>query len=220
MGVNPLFFKPPRSTRNWASRTVLGERIWVDRDELGSRRSRVLLARPLAARQCLLGNRARLPRLRAGRPEPARDRRRPSDHPRRQGLVSRSRLAAVRGDEGPQGRVRVLGLLEERLALAPVGRDLVDDPLALDQVERVEALAELAGLRVAQVDTVADPQLVGGRAGDRGLDLPRTLITVEAKPAWQVGIGEAVPRLRLPRPGSRRRAASRPRRPGGGRPRD
>ena len=34
MFVNPLFFKPPRSTRNWASRTVLGERIWVDRDEV------------------------------------------------------------------------------------------------------------------------------------------------------------------------------------------
>ena len=35
--------------------------------------------------------------------------------------------------------------------------------LALDQVERVEALAELAGLGVAQVDAVADPQRAGGR---------------------------------------------------------
>ena len=34
MYANPLFFKPPRSTRNWASRAVLGERIWVDRDKL------------------------------------------------------------------------------------------------------------------------------------------------------------------------------------------
>ena len=34
MFVNPLFFRPPQSTRNWASRTVLGERIWVDRDEV------------------------------------------------------------------------------------------------------------------------------------------------------------------------------------------
>ena len=29
--VNPLFFAPPRSTRNWASKGVLGERIWSER---------------------------------------------------------------------------------------------------------------------------------------------------------------------------------------------
>ena len=34
MFVNPLLFKAPASTRNWASRTVLGERIWVDRDKI------------------------------------------------------------------------------------------------------------------------------------------------------------------------------------------
>ncbi len=34
MFVNPLLFKAPKSTRNWASRAVLGERIWVDRDKL------------------------------------------------------------------------------------------------------------------------------------------------------------------------------------------
>jgi hypothetical protein len=34
MFVNPLFFKAPKSTRNWASRTVLGERIWVDRNQI------------------------------------------------------------------------------------------------------------------------------------------------------------------------------------------
>ena len=34
MFVNPLFFNAPESTRNWASRAVLGERIWVDRDEI------------------------------------------------------------------------------------------------------------------------------------------------------------------------------------------
>ena len=32
MFVNPKFFGPPKSTRNWASRSVLGERIWVDAD--------------------------------------------------------------------------------------------------------------------------------------------------------------------------------------------
>lgn len=30
--ANPLFFKPPRSTKNWASKAVFGERIWVDQD--------------------------------------------------------------------------------------------------------------------------------------------------------------------------------------------
>jgi hypothetical protein len=30
--VNPLFFGPPRSTRNWASKGVLGERIWTERE--------------------------------------------------------------------------------------------------------------------------------------------------------------------------------------------
>ena len=31
MMVNPLLFPPPRSTRNWASRGVFGERIWTER---------------------------------------------------------------------------------------------------------------------------------------------------------------------------------------------
>jgi uncharacterized protein DUF6653 len=42
--LNPLFFDDPRSTRNWASRGVLGERIWADRDAVdvpGQFRSRV-----------------------------------------------------------------------------------------------------------------------------------------------------------------------------------
>lgn len=34
MFVNPLLFSEPKSTRNWASRGVLGERIWVDRDKV------------------------------------------------------------------------------------------------------------------------------------------------------------------------------------------
>ena len=32
MVVNPLLFREPRSTRNWASQGVLGERIYADRD--------------------------------------------------------------------------------------------------------------------------------------------------------------------------------------------
>lgn len=34
MFVNPLLFGVPKSTRNWASRAVLGERIWVDRNKI------------------------------------------------------------------------------------------------------------------------------------------------------------------------------------------
>jgi len=30
--LNPRFFPPPRSTRNWASKGVLGERVWLARD--------------------------------------------------------------------------------------------------------------------------------------------------------------------------------------------
>jgi hypothetical protein len=44
LGVNPLAFGPPRSTRNWASKSVFGERIWVEheRSELPAQfRSRV-----------------------------------------------------------------------------------------------------------------------------------------------------------------------------------
>lgn len=32
MAVNPLFFRPPKSTDNWASKSVLGERIWTESD--------------------------------------------------------------------------------------------------------------------------------------------------------------------------------------------
>jgi peptidoglycan/xylan/chitin deacetylase (PgdA/CDA1 family) len=42
--ANPLFFRPPRSTKNWASKGVLGERIWVnhDRSELPDQFNSVL----------------------------------------------------------------------------------------------------------------------------------------------------------------------------------
>ena len=32
LAVNPLFFSAPRSTRNWASKGVLGERVWTEGD--------------------------------------------------------------------------------------------------------------------------------------------------------------------------------------------
>lgn len=32
MAINPVFFQPPRSTRNWASQSVLGERVFLEAD--------------------------------------------------------------------------------------------------------------------------------------------------------------------------------------------
>jgi len=34
MVVNPMLFPKPRSTKNWASKGVLGERIWADRTKV------------------------------------------------------------------------------------------------------------------------------------------------------------------------------------------
>jgi hypothetical protein len=34
MVINPMLFHRPRSTRNWASKAVFGERIWADRNEV------------------------------------------------------------------------------------------------------------------------------------------------------------------------------------------
>jgi len=34
MFLNPIFFKKPRSTKNWASKSVLGERVYLNRDNV------------------------------------------------------------------------------------------------------------------------------------------------------------------------------------------
>ncbi|GAB5557932.1 MAG: hypothetical protein SchgKO_21450 [Schleiferiaceae bacterium] len=34
MFLNPVFFKKPKSTKNWASRSVMGERVYINRDEV------------------------------------------------------------------------------------------------------------------------------------------------------------------------------------------
>ena len=34
MFLNPVAFKPPKSTRNWASKAVLGERVWSNRRDI------------------------------------------------------------------------------------------------------------------------------------------------------------------------------------------
>jgi hypothetical protein len=50
LAINPLLFAKPRSTRHWASKAVLGERIWTESDrsrlptEFRSRATNVALA--------------------------------------------------------------------------------------------------------------------------------------------------------------------------------
>ena len=34
MIINPVFFNKARSTNNWASKSVLGERVWANRDKI------------------------------------------------------------------------------------------------------------------------------------------------------------------------------------------
>ncbi|MFC4891577.1 DUF6653 family protein [Pseudofrancisella aestuarii] len=34
MFLNPVFFSKPRSTKNWASKSVLGERVYLNRDRI------------------------------------------------------------------------------------------------------------------------------------------------------------------------------------------
>lgn len=34
MFLNPVFFNKARSTKNWASKAVLGERVWMNRDKI------------------------------------------------------------------------------------------------------------------------------------------------------------------------------------------
>lgn len=34
MVANPIVFRKPRSTKNWASKSVLGERVWQNRDKI------------------------------------------------------------------------------------------------------------------------------------------------------------------------------------------
>jgi hypothetical protein len=34
MFFNSVFFKKPKSTKNWASKSVLGERVFLDRDQI------------------------------------------------------------------------------------------------------------------------------------------------------------------------------------------
>jgi hypothetical protein len=107
--VNPVFFRPPRSTKNWASKAVFGERIWVERDrsELPDQFRSVV---PTAA-SGYPADRPGPARLRAGRTEGHPHCRRGTHRPRRKAVVPRSNGAAVRGNENPRHRVRPSGVL-------------------------------------------------------------------------------------------------------------
>src|SRR5947209_18801441 len=61
--------------------------------------------------------------------------------------------------------------LEERPALAPVGGHRLDDVVAGEQVQRVEMLAQLPGLGVAEPYPVADAQPVRAGTDQRRLYL-------------------------------------------------
>ncbi len=84
------------------------------------------------------------------------------------------------------------GALQKRLALASIRRHRLHDLLAAHEVQLVEALAQLARLRVAHPHAVADPQLRGGPAVQRRLDLAGALLAVELQPFREVRRGQPV----------------------------
>src|SRR5215813_2240155 len=102
--------------------------------------------------------------------------------------------AAAPGSPGQGRRTRVPGRVartsEERLAFAPVRERRRGDRVALDQVQLVESLAQLAGLRVPEPDQVADPQPVCGGAENGCLHLARSLVAVQPQSGRQVRAGE------------------------------
>ena len=91
-------------------------------------------------------------------------------------------------------RGRIVGAAGRRSQKAPslaaVGRHLLDDPLAFEQVQAGEALAQLAGLGVAHVHAVADRERVGGGSEQRRLYLPGALLAVQRSPLGRCGVGK------------------------------
>src|SRR5919204_2123142 len=73
----------------------------------------------------------------------------PSETPTPTGCWAEARESGAGREAAPGGRRS-----EKGPTVAAVGRDLVDDPIAGDEIERLEALAELARLRVAHIDAV------------------------------------------------------------------
>ncbi len=102
--------------------------------------------------------------------------------------------------------------LEEGSSLAAVGGDDVDDLLAFDQVQGVEALAELARLGVAHVDAVADLEVARRQRRSSGVcTSPAPSSGSSSSPGGSQGDGERGRHRRCRRRGSRRRARSRSR---------
>src|SRR4029077_15497355 len=120
------------------------------------------------------------------RPRARPRRRRPREASARATPPPRARRAstacgrAARGARSPRAarpagrarRARSRARSQEAAALTAVRRDLLDDAVALEQVHASEALAQLAGLRVSHVHTIADLELVRGSAEQRRLHLP------------------------------------------------
>ena len=78
---------------------------------------------------------------------------------------------------------------QERAALAAVGRHLVDHAVALQQQQRVEPLAQLARLGVAQVDAVAGPEPAAPRPVSGVWTSPAPSSAVSLSPAGRYGFG-------------------------------
>ena len=95
------------------------------------------------------------------------------------------------GGRGSEARAITTGPLQEDLALAAVRRGGADHLSVGDQVERVDVLAELAGLGVPEPHPVADPQLAPRRrsAGSAPRRRPRrgTSASPAATPASAAG---------------------------------
>ena len=92
---------------------------------------------------------------------------------RRPRPVRRDRRRPVQGHRGePYYGYRDDGRRSaEGGGLAAIGRDGLGGALVVDQVQYVDPLAELAGLRVPEPHPVPDGQRVRGRAAQRRLDL-------------------------------------------------
>src|SRR5262252_6228400 len=81
---------------------------------------------------------------------------------------------------------------QKALAVTAICRDLVDDAAGLQQQQMREALAELAGLAVAQEDRIAQPQALSAGVVDRCLHFAGRLQWMESRADWQIGRRELV----------------------------
>src|SRR4029079_2794769 len=119
----------------------------------------------------------------------------PSSTPGAPSPIPTSSRCSARSPSPPDGVARSAAdarRSEERVPLAAVGRGLGDDRVALDQVEAVEVLAELAPLRVAPAHAVSDAEADRYLAEQRRLYLAGALESVEMEPRRQPRLRQAV----------------------------